>query len=185
MKDASGPTRHEIVVWTTWKPHSPWLSCGPLKWHPTLEAKETRQVEVETPKRGLNCRLRLKNDTEDAQLQRTARKASKWLKKVRSATVLHFFERPVVELEKQLCMENQHGFLQNIKSVQLEETKKIDSQYVRYEEERLLRDECCIRERWIRFIPSLLNANSDMLDSNILKKLSQQPVASALGIEPT
>ena len=37
-------------------------------------------------------------------------------------------------------MGDQHGFFQNIKSVQLEETKKIESQCVRDEEGKLLRD---------------------------------------------
>ena len=45
---------------------------------------------------------RLKMDTRDAQLRKAARKACNWLKKVRSAAVVRFFERHVVELEKQL-----------------------------------------------------------------------------------
>ena len=68
---------------------------------------------------------RLKMDTRDAQLRRAVRKACNWLKKVRRAAVVRFFERHVVELEKQLRVEDQHGFFQNIKSVQLEETKKV------------------------------------------------------------
>ena len=52
----------------------------------------------------------------------------------------------VVELEKQLHMGDQHGFFQSIKSVQLEETKKVESQCVRDEEGRLLRDKGRIRE---------------------------------------
>ena len=36
-------------------------------------------------------------------------------------------------------MEDQHGFFQSIKSVQLEETKTVESQCVRDEEGRLLR----------------------------------------------
>ena len=67
---------------------------------------------------------RLKMDTRDAQLRRATRKACNWLKRVRSAAVVRFFERHVFELEKQLRMGDQHGFFQNIKSVQLEETKK-------------------------------------------------------------
>ena len=82
-------------------------------------------------------------------------------------------------------MEDQHGFFQNIKSVQLEETKKVESQYVRDEEGRLLRDKRRIHERWVKFFRSLLNSKSDMLDADIPKRLSQHPVASALGIEPT
>ena len=128
---------------------------------------------------------RLKMDTRDAQLRRTFRKACNWLKRVRSAAVVRFFERHVVELEKELRMGDQHGFFQNIKSVQLEETKKVESQCVRDEEGTLLRDKGRIRERWVRFFRSLLNSKPDMLGADILKRLPQHPVASALGIEPT
>ena len=82
-------------------------------------------------------------------------------------------------------MGDQYGFFQNIKSVQLEETKKVGSQCVRDEGGRLLRDKGCIRERWVRFFRQLLNSKSDTLDPDIPKRLPQQPVASALGIEPT
>ena len=37
----------------------------------------------------------------------------------------------------------------------------------------------------MRFFRSLLNFKSDMLDPDIPKRLPQQPVVSALGIEPT
>ena len=69
--------------------------------------------------------------------------------------------------------------------MQLEETKKVESQCVRDEEGRLLRDKGRIRERWVRFFRSLLNSKSDMLDPDIPKRLPQHSVASALGIEPT
>ena len=74
-------------------------------------------------------------------MRRAVRHACKRLKKVRSATtttVVRFFERHIVELEKQLRMGDQHGLFQNIKSVQLEETRKVESQYVRDEEGKLL-----------------------------------------------
>ena len=80
---------------------------------------------------------RLKMDTKDAQLRRAVRKACNWLQKVRSAAVVRFFERNVDELEKQLRVGDQHGFFQNIKSVQLEKMEKIESQCVRDEED------CC------------------------------------------
>ena len=127
----------------------------------------------------------LKMDTRDAQLRRAVTKACSWLKRVRSAALVRFFERHVVELEKQLRMEDQHRFFENIKSVQLEETKKVESQCVRDEKGRLLRDKGRIRERWVRFFRSLLNSKSDMLDPGIPKRLLQHPVTSAVGIEPT
>ena len=104
---------------------------------------------------------------------------------MRSAAVVRSFERHVFELKKQLRIGDQHGFFQNINSVQLEETKKDESQCVRDEEGRLLRDKGRIRERWVRFFRSLLNAKTDTLDLDIPKRLPQQPVGSALGIEPT
>ena len=61
----------------------------------------------------------------------------------------------------------------------------MESQCVRDEEGRLLRDKGRICERWVRFFRSLLNSKSDMLDADIPKRLPQHPVASALGIEPT
>ena len=61
----------------------------------------------------------------------------------------------------------------------------MESQCVRDEEGRLLRDKRRIRERWVRFFCSLLDSKSDMLDADIPKRLPQHPVASALGIEPT
>ena len=81
-------------------------------------------------------------------------------------------------------MGDQQRFFQIITSMQLEETKKVESQ-CGCDEGRLLHDKGRIRERWMRFFRSLLNAKSDMLDLDIPKSLPQHPVASALGIEPT
>ena len=90
----------------------------------------------------------LKMDTRYAQLRRAVRNACNWQKRVRSAAVVRFFERHVVELEKQFCMGDQHGFFQNIKPVQLEETKKVESQCARDEgRSRLVRDKERIHER--------------------------------------
>ena len=61
----------------------------------------------------------------------------------------------------------------------------MESQCVRDEEGRLLRDKGRIRERWVRFFRSLLNSKSYILDADVTKRLPQHPVASALGIEPT
>ena len=55
---------------------------------------------------------------------------------------------------------------------------------VRLREGRLLSDKERIRERWVRFIRSLLKAKADMLDPDVPKRLLQEPVARALGVEP-
>ena len=102
-------------------------------------------------------------DTRDAQLRRAVRKACNWLKRVRSAAVVRFFERHVVQLEEQLRTGDHHGFFQSIKLVQLGETKKVESQCIRDEEGRQFRDKGRIRKRWVRFFRLLLNSKSDML----------------------
>ena len=73
---------------------------------------------------------------------------------------------------------DQHGFFQNITAVQLEETNELESQCVRDEGGRLLRDKVRIRERWVRFIRSLLKAKSDMLDLDVPKNLPQRGMES-------
>ena len=61
--------------------------------------------------------------------------------------------------------------------------RKVESQYVRDEEGRPLRDKGRICDRLVRFFRSLLNAKSDRLDPETSKSLPQQPVARALGIK--
>ena len=73
---------------------------------------------------------------------------------------------------------DQHGFFQNITAVQLKETNKLESQCVRDDGGRLLRDKVRIRERWVRFIRSLLKAKSDMLDLDVPKSLPQRGMES-------
>ena len=181
-------------MWTTRKPHSPPIMQTAELVIPPQERRPGRgwsgdartEVELQDATDAMHtARQRLKRDTRDAQLRRAVRKACNWLKRVRSAAVVRFFERHVVEMRKQLRMGDQHGFFQNINSVQLEETKKVESQCVRDEEGSLSLDKGRIRERWVRFFRSLLNSESDMLDADIPKRLPQHPVASALGIEPT
>ena len=84
-----------------------------------------------------------------------------------------------------MCTGDQRGSFQNIKPVQLEETKKVEWQNTSYEEKRLPRVEGRIHDRWVRFFGSLPRAKSDMLNPDASKRLRQQPVASALGTEPT
>ena len=87
-----------------------------------------------------------------------------------SAAVVRFFGHSVVELEQQLRTRDQHGFFENNRPMQMEETKKVESKSLRGEKGKLLRR---IRERWMRFFRSLLNAKPDTLDSDIPKKLLQ------------
>ena len=72
-----------------------------------------------------------------------------------------------------------------LKSTQVEEVRKVNSQYIWDEQGELLRDAGLIRERWVRHFRSLLNAKSETLDPTVISKIPQRPVAEALGEEPT
>ena len=61
-------------------------------------------------------------------------------------------------------MGDEHGSLQNIEPAQLEETKEGESEDIHDDEGR---GKGRIRERWVRFFCSSLNAKSSMLDSDI------------------
>ena len=80
---------------------------------------------------------------------------------------------------------NQWSFIQRLKSLRIEDTRKVDSQYIRDEERALLRDPSQILGRWARFFSTLLNAKLDELNPDVAADVPQQPTAHALGDEPT
>ena len=105
--------------------------------------------------------------------------------KLRTVAVTRFFERYVQEMVEQLRRRNQRGFFQHLKSMEVEETRKVESQCIRDEDRRLLYDKDLITQRWARFFHSLLNAKAEKLDPDITAKLPQQIPDAQLGAEPT
>ena len=67
----------------------------------------------------------------------------------------------------------------------LEGKRDRSSAYVKDENGVLLRDVELVRERWVRWFPTLLNAKSPRLDPNIAKDLDQWPENMPLGVQPT
>ena len=81
-----------------------------------------------------------------------------------------------------MCVSTTNGISpQRLKSLRVEDTREVDSQYIRDEEGGLLRDPSQILRRWAQFFSTLLNVNSD----NLATEVPQQPMAHALGDEPT
>ena len=62
---------------------------------------------------------------------------------------------------------------------------KLCSVYVKDANGILLRDVELIRERWVRWFHTLLNAKSPRLDPNIAEGLGQWPENMLLGVQPT
>ena len=67
----------------------------------------------------------------------------------------------------------------------LEGKRDRSSAYVKDENGVLLRDVEIIRERWVRWFHTLLNAKSPRLDPNIAEGLDQWPENMPLGVQPT
>ena len=71
------------------------------------------------------------------------------------------------------------------KTMNLEGKRDRSSAYVKDENGVLLRDIELIRERWVRWFHTLLNAKSPRLGSNIAEGLDQLPETMPLGVQPT
>ena len=96
-----------------------------------------------------------------------------------------FLERHVQDMEEDLRQRDQRGLFQRCKSLKIEDTRKVTSQYIRDEESIVLRDPGLILGRWARFFGIFLNSKSDELRLHIIEELLQWPITHDLGVEPT
>ena len=88
-------------------------------------------------------------------------------------------------MEEDLRQRDQRGLFQRCKSLKIEDTRKVSSQYIRDEKGTMLRDPGLILGRWARFFGTLNNSKSDKLRLDIIEELPQWPITHELGVEPT
>ena len=67
----------------------------------------------------------------------------------------------------------------------VEGKRTFNSQYIKDEEGRLLRDNALIRERWVRWFHKLLNTKSPTLDPSIVGEVKQWPPCRPLDDVPS
>ena len=67
----------------------------------------------------------------------------------------------------------------------VEGKRTFNSQYIKDEEGRLLRDNALIRERWVKWFHKLLNTKSPTLDRSIVDELKQWPPCRSLDDSPS
>ena len=79
---------------------------------------------------------------------------------------------------------DQVGFYKPFKKMNLEGKRDRSSAYVKDENGVLLRDVKLIRERWVRWFPTLLNAKSPRLDPSNAEGLDQLPEILPLRVSP-
>ena len=100
---------------------------------------------------------------------------TKQLKRTRAKVVQRFFEDYISQLKERIGEGDQFIFYKHVKGVDVQRKSTLNSQYVKYEESRLLRDNALIRERWLRWFHKLLNTKSPTLGTSILDEFKQCP----------
>ena len=88
-------------------------------------------------------------------------------------------------MKEDLRQRDQRRLFQRFRSLNIEDTRKVSSQYIRDEEGIMLRDPGLVVGRWARFVGTLLNSKSDKLRLDIVEGLPQWPITHALGAKPT
>ena len=84
-----------------------------------------------------------------------------------------FFEDCVSQLEGRIREGDQFVFFKHLKGMDVEVKRTFNSQYIKDEEGRLLRDNALICERWVRWLHKLLSTKSPTLDPSIVDELKQ------------
>ena len=128
---------------------------------------------------------RQRADPQDKQLMRAIRRENTRVHRVCTDAKNRFLERHAQGMEKDLRQRDQMGLYQRCKFLNIEDTRKVNSQYIRDEGGIMLRDPELVRGRWARFFGTLLNSKSDKLKLDIIEELPQWPITHALGVEPT
>ena len=85
------------------------------------------------------------------------------------------FEDYVSRLVGRIREGDPFGFYKHLKGMDVEGKRTLNSQYIKDEEGRLLRDNALIRELWVRWFHKLLNTKSPTLDPSIVDELKQCP----------
>ena len=127
----------------------------------------------------------LRAEPHSSNLRKTVKIAGKKRRKVRKAAVLSFFWDFVRKLETRTREGDQAGFYKHLKKLNLEAKRDRSSAYVKDENGVLLRDIELIRERWVRWFHTLLNARSPRLEPSIAEGLDQGPENMPLEVQPT
>ena len=121
-----------------------------------------------------DARGHLRAEPHNSNLRKVVKMAEKKLRKVRKVVLLSFVWDFVRKLETRTREGDQAGFYKHLKTMNLEGKQDRSLAYAKDENGVLLRDVELIRERWVRWFHTLLNAMSPRLDPNIAEGLDQR-----------
>ena len=131
------------------------------------------------------ARRHLCAEAHDSNFRKFVMMIRKKLWKVGKAAMLSFFWDFARKLETRTREGDQAGFYKHLKTMNLEGKRVRSSTYVIDENRVLLRDVELIRERWVRWFYTLLNAKSPRLDPTIAEGLDKWPKNMPLEVQPT
>ena len=127
----------------------------------------------------------LRAEPHNSNLRNAVKMTGKSLLKVRKAAVLSFFWGYIRKLETCTREVDQVRFYMRLKTMNLEGKRDRSSAYAKDENGILLRDVELMRERWVRWFHTLLDAKSPSLDPNIAEGLDQWPENMPLEVQST
>ena len=154
----------------------------PRGWCATEETKAELNARWQDKE---DARKRVRSAPNGRGLRRALKATTKQLKRTRAEAVQRFFEDYVSQLEGRIREGDQFGFYKHLKGMDAEGKRTFDSQYIKHEEGRLLRDNAFIRERCVRWFHKQLNTKSPTLDPSVVDELKQWPPCRPLDDVPS
>ena len=154
----------------------------PRGWCATKETKAELNARWQDRE---DARKRVRSAPNDRGLRRALKATTKQLKRKRAEAVQRFFEDYVSQLKERMRVGDQLGFYKHLKGMDVEGKRTFNSQYIKDEEGRLLRDNALIRERWVRWFHKLHSTKSPTLDPSIVDELKQWPPCRPLDDVPS
>ena len=113
---------------------------------------------------------RQRDDTQDSQLKRAVRRQNTRVHRVCNDAYERFLERHVQDMEEDSRQRNQRGLFQRFKFLNIEDTRKVSSQYIRDEEGIMLRNPELFLGRWARFFGTLLKTRNSISSDSASSK---------------
>ena len=159
-----------------------WRKQVPRGWCATEQTKAELNARWQDRE---DARKRVRSAPNDRGLRRALKATTKRLKRTRAEAVQRFFEYYVSQLQGRIREGDQYGFYKYPKGMDVEGKRTFNSQYIKDEEGRLLRDNALIRERWVRWFHKLLNTKSPTLDPSTVDELQQWPPCRPLDDVPS
>ena len=129
------------------------------------------------------ARKHLRAESHNSNVRKAVKMVGKNIRKVGKAAMLSFFWTIVRKLETRVREDDQTGFYKHLRTTNSKEKPDRNSACIKDEDGILLRDVENIRECWVLWLHTILNAKLSKLGSNIAEGVRQWPENMPLGVQ--